>query len=95
MIDEGPAGQRVFVSAPIPDLDSLVISQTPITMAASNKLSDALNDSTEFVIVWADADALIAYGDNPDATGSILKLFANTPKEFGVSGGKKFAVVTA
>jgi hypothetical protein len=53
--------------------------------------STAFSTSTNLIRVIADADVYLAFGDNPTATASDIRVPANTAEYFGVNPGDKVA----
>lgn len=70
------------------------VAQQVVTFTTTTQ-SAALNSSTRFVRLIADADCHIEVGANPTATTSGMKLIAGAAEYFGVTPGHKIAAVTA
>lgn len=68
---------------------------TQVVTFTTTTQSTAFAYNTRFVRVTADADCHIAYGSNPTATTSSLRMAAETVEYFGVNPGDKIAAVTA
>lgn len=78
----------------VPQIAKLPGTTQKVTFTTSTQ-STAFAYNTRFVRVMADADCHIAYGSNPTATTSSLKMASGTVEYFGVAPGDKIAAVTA
>jgi hypothetical protein len=78
----------------VPQIAKLPGVDQVVTFTTSTQ-STAFAYNTRFVRVIADADCHIAYGTNPTATTSTMRLSAGVAEYFGVSTGDKIAAVTA
>jgi len=70
------------------------VAQQVVTFTTTTQ-SAALNASTRFVRLIADADCHIEVGADPTATTSNMRLQADTTEYFGVTAGHKIAVIAA
>src|SRR5574343_1500902 len=70
-----------------------VTTQT-VSIGGTTAQSSAFGATTRFVRIHTDAICSIAFGSNPTATTSKLRLAANQTEYFGVRPGDKVAVIT-
>lgn len=61
-----------------------------VSFTTSNQ-SAAFDEATRLIRVIADADVFLAFGDNPTATATAVKVPANSVEYFEVEGGSKVA----
>lgn len=66
-----------------------------ITFTTSSVQSTAFAATTRFVRVISDGAGCLAYGSNPTATTSSMRIAADSPEYFGVMPGQKLAVIGA
>jgi len=69
-------------------------AEQTVAIGAGSVQSAALGASTRFVRLMADAPCSVAFGANPTATATKMRLAANVPEVFGVVPGQKIAVIT-
>lgn len=79
----------------VPQIARLPGTTQVVTYTTSSVQSTAFDQLTRFVRVISDTPCAIAYGTNPTATTSSMKLSANVAEYFGVSAGNKIAVIGA
>lgn len=89
---QGVDGGSKAPVVPVPQMPPL--AQQVVTFTTTTQ-SAALNASTRFVRLIADADCHIEVGSNPTATTSSMKLISGQPEYFGIGPGQKIAAVTA
>ena len=81
----------------IPDSVTWLADQT-VAIGGTSTPSAAFNVNTRFVVLVADAPCSIAWTPAGEATvaatASNLRIPANVPQKFGVSGGGKVSVIT-
>lgn len=69
-----------------------VTSQT-VAVGASSTQSSPFNTLTGFVRVHTDVVCSVAFGANPTATATSMRMAANTTEFFGVTPGHRVAVI--
>jgi len=79
----------------VPQIARLPGTTQVVTFTTSSVQSNAFAETTRFVRIISDAPAAIAYGSNPTATTSSMKISANVAEYFGVTRGQKLAVIGA
>jgi len=84
LITESQGQVRRNMQVMIPD------STQAVTFTTSTQ-SAAFGDATELIRVIADADVYLAFGANPTATATGIRVPANTVEYFGVYSGQKVA----
>jgi hypothetical protein len=67
--------------------------QTPVVIGAGSLQSAAFLAGTRFVRLNCDAICSIAFGSNPTASTSTMRMAANQTEYFGVNAGDKVAVI--
>lgn len=70
-----------------------VVEQTPVVIGAGSLQSAAFDAATTVVRIHTDAICSIAFGTNPTATTSTMRLPADTTEYFAVKFGQKVAVI--
>ena len=70
------------------------ITSQAVTISGTSAQSAALNANTRFVRVLSDTACYLVAGDNPTATSSNMRILADTPEYFAVTGGQKLAAIT-
>lgn len=78
----------------VPQIAKLPGVDQVVTFTTSTQ-STGFAYNTRFVRVLSDTDCHIAYGSNPTATTSNLRVEAGSVEYFGVSPGDKIAAVLA
>lgn len=86
---EDLAQDRAGNHIPAGNEPAVASQRVTFTVAAQ---SAAFDGRTRFVRLIADADAFVAFGDNPTATASSMKINADTAEYFGVRPGIKLSV---
>lgn len=79
----------------VPQIARLPGTTQVVTYTTSSVQSTAFGALTRFVRVISDTPCAVAYGTNPTATTSSMKLSANVAEYFGVATGNKIAVIGA
>ena len=77
----------------VPDLDSLVMDQSPVTTSGTSAQSTAFSGNTKMIQISCDTQSAMAYGTNPTATTSNMTIPAGMFVYFKVSGSKKVAFI--
>lgn len=70
------------------------IAEQTVAIGAGSVQSAAFNSGTSFVRVHADAVCSIAFGSNPTASATTMRLAAGAVEYFSVVPGHKIAVIT-
>jgi hypothetical protein len=70
------------------------ITEQTVTIGSSSTQSAAVNAKTMMVRVHTDAICSIAFGNNPTAVATNMRLAANQTEYFGVTAPMKIAVIT-
>jgi hypothetical protein len=70
------------------------IAEQTVAIAGASAQSAALNTTTEVVRVHTDAICSVAFGSNPTATATTMRLAAGSTEYFYVVPGSKIAVIT-
>lgn len=65
-----------------------LVDQAAITVSAASAQSAAFGSSTGMIRISCDTTVSAAFGSNPTATVNNMRLPANVPEYFKVSGGK-------
>jgi hypothetical protein len=71
-----------------------VLADTQVTVSATTAQSNAFGGSTKIVRVSCDTTVSAAYGTNPTALTTNMRIPANVPEYFYVQSGFKFAFIT-
>jgi hypothetical protein len=79
----------------VPQAARLPGTTNVVTFTTSSVQSAVFGANTRFVRVVSDVAACLAYGSNPTATTSGLRLAAESPEYFGVTPGQRLAVIGA
>ena len=87
------ADEKTNVLVPAAKVAGLV-DQTPITLTGSSAQSAAFGAGAGLVRVHTDAICSIAFGANPTATTSSMRLGAGQTEYFAVAPGMKVAVIS-
>lgn len=66
-----------------------------VAIGGTSTQSAAIGDATRFVRLHADAVCRVAFGPNPTAASTSMRLAAGASEYFGVTPGDKIAVVTS
>ena len=91
-ISEHPELRPTHAVAPFVEMPPLQFHT--IAIGASSTQSAAFDTRTRLVTVHADAACSIAFGINPTATASDMRLAANETRHYRVNHGDKIAVIT-
>lgn len=70
------------------------IATQTVSIGGSTTQSSAFNANTRFVRLHTDAICSVAFGSNPTATTSKMRMAANQTEYFAVNAGDKVAVIT-
>lgn len=81
------SGLQLVLTPPITD-------QTPVNFGSGVASSAAFQSFTRIVRLEADSICSIAWGTNPTATTSNMRLAAGMPEYFAVQGGQKVSVIS-
>lgn len=87
---DGPYG----TSTPMPVGATPAIAEQKVAFTTTTQ-SAAFNAATRYVRVISDTNCHLAFGANPTATTSSMRVVADVPEYFGVVAGQKVAAVTA
>lgn len=85
---ERPRNQWVDIANAPP-----LVDQTPVVIGAGSLQSAAFNAKTAMIRVETDSICSIAFGTNPTATTSNMRMNANDCEYFSVSPNMKIAVI--
>lgn len=66
-----------------------------VDIGGTSDQSAAFSGNTRFVRLHADAPCRIAFGSNPTAAATTMRLAAGASEYFGVTPGHKLAVITS
>jgi hypothetical protein len=69
------------------------VSSENVTSAATSAQSAKMSASTRVVRIATDTTVRVAFGTNPTATSTDVRLLADTVEYFGVNPGDKVAVI--
>ena len=64
-----------------------------VTSSATSAQSTALKPTTRIVRIATDTTVRVAFGSNPTATSTDMRVLADTAEYFGVQPGTKVAVI--
>ncbi len=70
------------------------ITVQQVTISGSSVQSAAFNANTKFVRVHCDEPCRVAFGTNPTAAATSMRLGASKSEIFGAGAGQKVAVIT-
>lgn len=70
------------------------VAEQTVAIGGASAQSAAFNAATQVVRVHADAICSIAFGANPTATASTMRMAAGQTEYFAVNPGDKIAVIT-
>lgn len=70
------------------------VAEQTVAIGGASTQSSAFNAKTHLVRVHTDAICSIAFGSDPTATTSTMRLAADTTEYFEVQPGDKIAVIT-
>lgn len=70
-----------------------VVDQAPLAIAGGSLQSAAFGATTRYVRLHCDAICSVAFGANPTATSSNMRLAGSQTEYFGVTPGQKVAVI--
>lgn len=93
-ISEFSNGASVIGTALVAMMPQPSITDQTVAISGSSAQSAAFNARTRAVLLSADAICSIAFGANPTATATNLRLPANTIIAFAVVPGQKVAVIS-
>lgn len=69
------------------------LADQQVVFTTSSVQSAAFNDNTRFIRVHTDATCHVAFGDNPTALTSSMRLLEGWTEYFAVKAGQKVAVI--
>lgn len=81
-------------SQPMPVGATPAVAEQKVAFTTSTQ-SAAFNAATRYVRIISDATCHLAFGANPTATTSNMRVVADSAEYFGVVAGQKVAAVTA
>lgn len=64
-----------------------------ITSSASSAQSSEMPEKTELVRISSDVNIKVAFGENPTAVATDVRIIANTPEYFTIFPGYRIAVI--
>lgn len=70
-----------------------IVEQTPVVIGAGSLQSAAFDAATTVVRIHTDAICSLAFGTNPTATTSTMRMAADQTEYFSVKFGQKVAVI--
>lgn len=70
------------------------IAEQTVAIGGSSVQSSAVNTATRYVRLHTDAVCSVAFGTNPTATATTMRLAAGQTEYFGVAPSTKIAVIT-
>lgn len=70
------------------------IASQQVAIGGVSAQSNAFNSATEFVRVHTDEPVRIAFGSNPTAASTSMRMSAGATEYFGVKAGHKVAVIS-
>lgn len=79
----------------VPAAEEPALLTDTVAIGASSTQGDVFNVKTKFVRVHTDVACHVAFGDNPTASTSSMRLAANQTEYFGVQAGQRLAVIEA
>lgn len=79
---------------PVSGVQMPPIAQQQVVIGAGSLQSTALNVNTTLVRINCDVPCLIAFGTNPNAVGSQIRLAGNQTEYFSVPPGSNFKIAT-
>lgn len=86
------ADEKTNVLVPVAKMAGIV-EQTPVTISGTSAQSAVFGSAAGLVRVHSDASCSIAFGTNPTATTSNMRLSAGQAEYFAVHPGYKVAVI--
>lgn len=78
----------------LPAAQEPAITHQQVAISGASAQSNAFHSATEFVRVHADEAVRVAFGANPTATATSMRMSAGATEYFGVRAGDKVAVIS-
>lgn len=71
------------------------IAHQQVAIGASSAQSQAFSDTTRFIRIHTDVTCRVAFGNNPTASSTSMRMTAGNTEYLGVTPGHKVAVIAS